>query len=235
MEEANRTSRGRRTSSSSRIRRSASEPRNSVARNSPVERSSAAKPITSFAPATQAEKVIFLGAKLRVSRSARRHHASDFAFHQLLGNAGIFHLFADGHLESLADELGDVAFGGVVGNSAHRHGNAFFLVARGQRDLQLTRGHLRVLEEQLVEVSEAKEQQRVGVVLLDRGILPHQRSGGLAHRSKSLYQRGVQPQVRGGSWPGATLRGFRSNASMAKILYFECSKCGERLSGRCRP
>jgi hypothetical protein len=36
------------------------------------------------------------------------------------------------------------------------------------------------------------------VVFLDRGILPHQRSGGLAHRSKSLYQRGMVPQVRSG-------------------------------------
>ena len=47
------------------------------------------------------------------------------------------------------------------------------------------RRHHRVFEKQLVEIAQAKEQQRVGMVFLDRGVLPHQRSGRLAHRSKS--------------------------------------------------
>src|SRR5208337_768823 len=85
-------------------------------------------------------------------------------------------------LESLADELGDVVLGRVVGHAAHRHGDAFLLVARGQRDLQLARSDHRILEEQLVEIAQAKEDKRVGVFFLDRGVLPHQWRGRLAHR-----------------------------------------------------
>ena len=110
-----------------------------------------------------------------------RDHASDFAPHQFLRNARIFHLLADGDLESLADQLRDVAFGGVVGNAAHRDGDAFFLVARGQRDLQFAGGEDGVVEEKLVEVSQAEEQQGAGMLLLDGGILPHQRRGRLGH------------------------------------------------------
>ena len=32
------------------------------------------------------------------------------------------------------------------------------------------------------------------------------------------------------SRPSATLRSFRGNTPLAKILYFECSKCGDRLT-----
>ncbi len=120
---------------------------------------------------------------MRIRRRARRDHARDFALDDLLRHARIFHLFADGDLESLANQLGNVVLGRVVGHTAHRDGDAFFLVARGQRDLQFARGDHRVFEEQLVEIAEAKEEQRVGMLFLDRGVLPHQRSGRLAHRN----------------------------------------------------
>ena len=181
-DEANRTSRGRSTSSSSRMRRSASSPlefRGAKFSGGKIERR---KADGIFRARHAGQEVVFLGAELRVSRGARRDHARDFALDQLLGDSRVLHLLADGDLESFADELGDVVFGRVVGHAAHGDGDAFFLVARGQRDLQLARGDHGVLEEELVEIAQAKEEQRVGMLFLDRGILPHQRSGGLAHR-----------------------------------------------------
>ncbi len=166
------------------MRRSASSPANSVARNSPVERSSAANPAAFPARATQARKLFSSEPRCASDRRARREHARDLALHQLLGEPRVFHLLADGDLEALANELGNVVFRRVIGHAAHGNGDALFLVARGQRDLQLARGDHRVLEEELVEVAQAEEQQRVGMLFLDRGVLPHQRSGRLAHGRK---------------------------------------------------
>ncbi len=122
-----------------------------------------------------AEKVVLLRAELRVGGGAGGDHAGDLAAHQLLGELGVLHLVADGDLVSLADELGDVALGGMVGNSAHGQGDAIDLLARGEGDLQLARGGDGVLEEELVKVAHAEEQQRGGMLFLDCGVLPHQR------------------------------------------------------------
>src|SRR5271157_3234571 len=128
------------------------------------------------------QEIVLLGAEMRVGSGPRREHPRDLALHQLLGDTRVFHLLADRYLESFADELGDVVLGRVIWDAAHGHGDALFLVARGQRDLQLARGDDRVLEEQLVEVAQAKEDERVGMFFLDRGVLPHQWRGRLAHR-----------------------------------------------------
>ena len=68
-----------------------------------------------------------------------------------------------------------------MGYAAHGDGYAFFFVARGQSDLQFFCGEDGVVEEKLVEVSQAEEQQGSGVLLFDGGILPHQRGGRLGH------------------------------------------------------
>ncbi len=127
------------------------------------------------------EKIVFLGTQRRICRRARRDYPSHFPPHQFLGQARILHLLADRDLESLADQLGDVAFGRVMGHAAHGDGDAFFLVARGEGDLQFARGQDGVVKEKLVEISQAKEQQGAGMLFLDGGILPHQRSGRLGH------------------------------------------------------
>ena len=61
----------------------------------------------------------------------------------------------------------------MVGNSAHGDGDAIHLLARGEGDLELAGGGDRVIEEELVEVADAEEQQRGGVLFLDGGVLPH--------------------------------------------------------------
>ena len=125
----------------------------------------------------RAEKIVFLRPGLCVNGGARGEHPRDFASHQLGCQLRVLHLVANRDLISLAHELADIAFGGVVGHSAHGNGNAFFLVAGGKRYLQLARGYDRVVEEKLVEIAHAKKQQRARVLFLNRGVLPHQGRG----------------------------------------------------------
>ena len=72
----------------------------------------------------------------------------------------------------------------MVGDAAHWNGVSLFLVARSQCDLQLARGDDRVVKEELVEITQAKEKERVGVVPLDVGPLLHQRRGRIIHRGR---------------------------------------------------
>ena len=59
-------------------------------------------------------------------------------------------------LKPLRISLADVALGGVIGHAAHGNGDALFLIARGQRDLQFARRDDGVLEEEFVEVTQAE-------------------------------------------------------------------------------
>jgi hypothetical protein len=127
------------------------------------------------------QKIIFLRIQRRIRRRARRHHASYLAPYQSLCQAGIFNLFANRDLEAATDQLRDVAFGGMVRHAAHGDIRAFFFIARGQGDLQFARRQNGVIEEKLVEIPQPEEQQSVGMLFLNGGILPHQRCGGLRH------------------------------------------------------
>ena len=127
------------------------------------------------------EKIIFFGAQRRICRGAWGDDAGDLSSHQFLRNSRILNLLADGNLETLADQLRDVALGGVVRHTAHRNGDTFLFVARGEGDLQFFCGQNGIVEEEFVEISQAEEQQGAGMLLLDSGILPHQRRGRLVH------------------------------------------------------
>ncbi len=93
-------------------------------------------------------------------------------------------------LYPLRISLRDIAFGGVVGHSAHGDGDAVHLLARGERDLEFAGGGDSVIEEELVEIPDAKKQQRGGVLFLDGGVLPHQRCGGFTHEGKIGVSKG---------------------------------------------
>ncbi len=127
------------------------------------------------------QKIVFFRPYARIDGRPWRKNPCDLAAHQLRRRAGNFHLLADRNLKALAQQLRKIIFRRVIGHAAHGDGVVFFFVARSQRDLQLTRGHHRVFKEEFVEVSQAEEEQRVGMLFLDRGILPHQRSGGFGH------------------------------------------------------
>ena len=82
-----------------------------------------------------------------------------------------FHLLADGHLAALPDQLRQVRVAGVVRHPAHR--DVRILVARGQGDVEKARCADGVLEEHLVEVAHAEEEDAVAETRLDLHVLPH--------------------------------------------------------------
>ncbi len=94
--------------------------------------------------------------QVRVHGRAGRDHARDLALHQLLGELRVFHLVADGDAVAPLHQARDVALGGMVGHAAHGNGRAFFLVARGEGDLEFARGDDGVFEKQLVEIAQAE-------------------------------------------------------------------------------
>ena len=86
---------------------------------------------------------------------------------------------------------GDVAGDRVVRHAAHGDGLAALLVAGGQCDLQLARARDGVLEEEFVEVAEAEEEERAGVLPLQLLVLPqHRRERGVSRRHVPLSLRG---------------------------------------------
>ena len=108
--------------------------------------------------------------------------ADDLAPHDgfgaaLAGLVGILHLLADGHLAAAADRLGEIAVERMGGHAAHRNVLAAMLAAPGERDVENGRGLQRILEEQLVEIAHAVEQQTIRMRPLGREILRHRRRG----------------------------------------------------------
>ena len=104
---------------------------------------------------------------------ARRDDAGDGPLHQPLGQRRIGHLLADGDLVALLDQLLHVHVHRVIGHAAHGRalGQAAVLAREGQ--LQLPGRQLCVVEEHLVEVAQAEEQDGVRILLLHIEILLH--------------------------------------------------------------
>ncbi len=120
------------------------------------------------------QKIIFLRFDERACGGRSwREHANHFAAHDFLSGARLLHLLADGYLVAGANQSRDVIFRRVIGNAAHRHGLAFFFVARGERDLQDFRGDHCVVVEKLEKITQAEEQHRRGMLLLRGVILLH--------------------------------------------------------------
>jgi hypothetical protein len=93
------------------------------------------------------QEVVLLGGSARSRGGAGSDYAGHFAADQLFCEARVFDLFANRDFEAAADQLGDIAFGGVIGNAAHRDVDAFFLVARSEGDLQLASSEDGIVEE----------------------------------------------------------------------------------------
>ena len=108
-----------------------------------------------------------------VDDRAGRDHAGDRAIHEPV--AGGRHLIAHRDAVPGLDQPGDVAGHGVVGHAAHGRAAAATELAGGQHDLQLFGGDLGVAVEQLVEVAEAEEQERLGMLTFYVKILAPQR------------------------------------------------------------
>src|SRR3954449_8199574 len=100
----------------------------------------------------------------------------------LAGFGRVLELLADGDPEALADQPVQVELGVVHRHAAHRNVVTGVAAALGERDLQRGGGRHRVLEEQLVEVAHAEEEERAGVLGLERVVLRDHRARRLAVR-----------------------------------------------------
>ena len=106
----------------------------------------------------------------------RRHDAHDLALHDPLGLPGVFHLLAERHAMAAFDELVHVPRDGVEGDAAHRDGSADLVLGTGgQGDLERLGRDDGVVEEQLVEIAHAEEEQGIRVLRLHAHVLRHGR------------------------------------------------------------
>ena len=187
---ATRISAGRRSSAASS--RAVPTPCCSPTQKSPVETSTRAAPRAARRAMEYQEEVVRGPVQeLRVGDGARRDHADDLAPHELLALGGRLHLLAHGDLLPGADEAGDVAVGGVVRDPRHRD-RPLALLPRREGDLEEAGRGVRVLEEQLVEVTEAEQQEVVRVAPLQLPVLQHHRGQlgrGLRHESSAAARR----------------------------------------------
>jgi hypothetical protein len=134
----------------------------------------------------------------RVGEGAGRDDARHRALHRPLGGARVAHLLGNHHRFAQLDEPRQVLLDRVVRHPGHLDRLAGGRAAGGQRDVHQPRGLLGVLEEQLVEVAHAVEEEGVGVVLLDAQVLLHHR-GVLRDRvtRKVLFRLLLRFQVAG--------------------------------------
>ena len=90
---------------------------------------------------------------------ARGHDAGDLALHGALGDRGVAHLLADHDRLAELHEPGEIALDGVRRDPGHGDGLARRGAARGERDVEEARGLPGIVEEQLVEIAHAVEEQ----------------------------------------------------------------------------
>ena len=109
---------------------------------------------------------------LEIRDRARGHDAHDLAAHQLLALGRRLHLLAHRHLPARADQARDIRLGGVMRDARHGNG-ALALLPRGQGELKEACPQMGVLEEHLVEIAEAEQQEVVRVALLQLPVLLH--------------------------------------------------------------
>ncbi len=95
----------------------------------------------------------------------------------LLGFGRILDLLADRDLEALADQPRQIGLVAVHRHAAHLDVVAEMLAALGEGDIERRRGFHRVVEEQLVEIAHAVEQQMIRMRRLDGQVLAHHRRG----------------------------------------------------------
>ena len=108
-----------------------------------------------------------------------RNQLCDAALHELLRELGVLQLVADGHTLASAYELGQICVERMMREARHLGVAASCLRCAvrpsGERDAQYFRCRDSVVTVGLVEVAATEEQQRVGVLGLQREKLPHHR------------------------------------------------------------
>ena len=140
-----------------------------------VRKADARTPAAAGALAVNARQIVvfILGQHAAFNDRAGRDNTDDVALDKTLGEGRVLHLLTDGDLVALGDQARHVSLVGVERHAAHR--GAFFLAAvfAGQRQLQLPRSRQRVVVEHFIEVTDAVEQNLVGMLFFDFKILLH--------------------------------------------------------------
>jgi hypothetical protein len=115
-----------------------------------------------------------------VRQRPRRDNARQFALDESLGELGILDLFANGGPVTRRNQLREVAFELVIGKAGH--GNRIFtLIPAGERQPQHASRCLRIVVEQLIKISHAKQEQRIAAGRFGIEILLHH--GGHGHEA----------------------------------------------------
>ena len=109
-----------------------------------------------------------------MTRRTTSRRTTDFAA-ALLGLRRILELLADGDAMAGADQLLQILVGGMDRHAAHRDIVALMPAALGERDAEGPRCRFGIVEEQLVEIAHAVEQQAARMGRLDLEILRHHR------------------------------------------------------------
>ena len=129
----------------------------------------------------RSEVVVRLGIEVGVvEHGARGDHAGDGTAHESLRVTGILGLVADGDAVALVDKLGGVGFHGPPGHAAHGDGIVIAAVPGGEGQLEFPGRDACVLEEELVEVTHAVEEEGVRILAFDLEILPEHGSDAVA-------------------------------------------------------
>ena len=132
-----------------------------------------------------------------LGQRAWRDQPHDLAFDHRLVSAlfrlgGAFHLFANRHAKSFADQRQEIPFGGVMGHATHRNVLIIMLTTFGQRDIQrFCRGD-GIIKKHLVKIAHPVKQDRIGMRCLNLQILRHHgRCGGFGagHASPRIISR----------------------------------------------
>jgi hypothetical protein len=97
--------------------------------------------------------------------------ADDLAPYQALRLGRVLDLLGHRDSESSVEQFAEIAVKGMVRNTAHRCFDGVVLAATRQRDSQDRGCRLRILEEQLVEISHTVQQQRRTGLLLELQVL----------------------------------------------------------------
>ena len=125
------------------------------------------------------------------------------------------------------DQLLQIVVGGMDRHAAHRDVGAQMLAALGQRDAERARGDLGVVEEQLVEIAHAVEQQVIRIGRLDLEILLHHRRGARSARRPCVGAR------RSSFMALASAVSRRRDAATARRVDRQRRSCNALESRRC--
>ena len=176
----------------------------------------------SLAVHRQQQRVGALGQQFAVGDGAGRDHAHHLAFHRPLGSGHVADLLGHRHRLAELDQPAQVAFHRVHRHAGHDHRLSGRLPTRGQGDVEQPVRLARVVEEQLVEIAHAIEDERVRELRLDAQVLLHHRrvrgqvggrgcgqavfchrgTGGIARCASAWARRDVRPR-RGAAVPAA--------------------------------